>query len=551
MRTQGLGLWMGLALGTVTAAVSAQSVTTPGVVGDTLKPPPELLQPQAAPAVTAPPERPQADAPPAGGRAVSVQRFEFYGNTLYPGAELEALVKDYTGRELTLLDIYEAADKVTDFYVRQGYTLASVNVPAQKVADGVVYLEVQEGRVGEIKAEGGRRYTAEHLAPYLPGVQQGSVYQGSELEQGMVQLNELPGLQARAVLKPGDAYGSSDIVIQAKEDLFQGGFIIDNYGRENIGEYRATATATFNNPLGVEDQLQLLGLVSEDALLKYGYAAYSLPMNFRGTRLEMSYGEARFEVDDDLLGVEGSNRSGRVGVSHPFLRSRTDRVVGTAAISNTNSDAGADLFGGAALGDTNITLIELGSTWNHTYSTLAVTQVMLGLASNFDQAESRAELNTLGERDHQRIRVEIDAQHLQPLSAGGLALLLRVNGVYSPDPLADTQQFSLGGPNSVRGYPASEVRGDKGVFGSLTLRQPLRLGPVMLYARAFVDSGRVWLYNDVGADAEASLSSFGIGTDLQYAGFSAKLDWSFPSNDRDTSDGHDDHRLFGSLSMSF
>jgi len=65
---------MGLALGTVTAAVSAQSVTTPGVVGDTLKPPPELLQPQAAPAVTAPPERPQADAPPAGGRAGRVDR---------------------------------------------------------------------------------------------------------------------------------------------------------------------------------------------------------------------------------------------------------------------------------------------------------------------------------------------------------------------------------------------------------------------------------------------------------------------------------------------
>lgn len=550
MRTQGLGLWMGLALGTATAAVSAQSVTTPGVVGDTLKPPVELRQPVAAPAVTPPPEQ-QADAPPAGGRAVSVQRFEFYGNTLYPGSELEALVKDYTGRELTLLDIYEAADKVTDFYVRNGYTLASVNVPAQKVAEGVVYLEVQEGRVGEIKAEGGKRYTAEHLAPYLPGVEKGAVYQGSALEQGMVQLNELPGLQARAVLKPGEAYGSSDIVIQTQEDLFQGGVIVDNYGRDNIGEYRATATATFNNPLGVEDQLQLLGLVSEDALLKYGYAAYSLPVNFSGTRLEMSYGEAQFEVDDDLLGVEGSNRSGRVGVSHPFLRSRSDRVVGTAGISNTNSDAGADLFGGAALGDTNITLVELGTTWNHTYSTLAVTQVVLGLASNFDQAETRAELNTLGAHDDQRIRVEIDAQHLQPLRSSGLALLLRANGVYSPDPLADTQQFSLGGPNSVRGYPASEVRGDKGVFGSLTLRQPVRLGPVMLYARAFVDSGGVWLYNDVGADGKDSLTSVGIGTDLQYAGFSAKLDWSFPIDDQDTSDGHDDSRLFGSLSMSF
>src|SRR3546814_3743458 len=60
--------------------------------------------------------------------------------------------------------------------------------------------------------------------------------------------------------------------------------------------------------------------------------------------------------------------------------------------------------------------------------------------------------------------------HLQPLP-WQLQLLTHVNGVYSPDPLVDTEAYSLGGPNTVRGFPSAEVRGDRGYFGSVTLRR--------------------------------------------------------------------------------
>src|SRR3546814_5324802 len=79
--------------------------------------------------------------------------------------------------------------------------------------------------------------------------------------------------------------------------------------------------------------------------------------------------------------------------------------------------------------------------------------------------------------------------HLQPLP-WQLQLLTHVNGVYSPDPLVDTEAYSLGGPNTVRGFPSAEVRGDRGYFGSVTLRRPTFIGNTQWAGRVFVDAGK-------------------------------------------------------------
>ena len=52
------------------------------------------------------------------------------------------------------------------------------------------------------------------------------------------------------------------------------------------------------------------------------------------------------------------------------------------------------------------------------------------------------------------------------------------------------------------------------------------------------------------ASDEKTLTSVGFGADLQYQRITAKFDWSFPREDRTSSDDKDD-RVFGSLAVSF
>jgi len=547
----GSGSLLAAAAGLLTSlGAAAVDPVTPGQIGDTLKRPVPLQPVQPTPSVQAQPQ----EAPPgaASSKTVLIQRFEFAGNTLFTGEQLSALVRDYLNRPVTLLEIFEAADRVADYYVARGYTLASVNVPPQKVEGGTIRLLVSEGRIGRIVTEDNALYTREQITDYLGEVQPGTVYQGSALSERVRQLNTLPGLQAKAIVKPGEGYGTSDLIVKTVEDPVSGAMIVDNFGRESVGEIRVSAFGQLNNPFKVGDQLQLLLLRSEDDLLRYGYVAYGLPVNVTGTRLNLSYGRADFDVAG-ATPVSGVNHSGRIMLNHPLLVGMNDRLALGAGTSRiyTNAD-----INGLPISATSITLLELEATYTHSHPNLAVTQLVTNLSTNFDELE-RADLDRVAGNGEtlsagQRARLELDLQHVYPL-ADNLQLYLHANGVYSPDPLSDVTQFSLGGPNSVRGYPAAEARGDRGYFGSVSLNRPVAVGGLRVVGRVFADAGRVF-----GVDGstlltrpeDKTLSSVGVGADFQYERISAKLDWAFPREERTSSDGRDD-RLFGSLAVAF
>lgn len=526
---------------------SAGAQSPPETTGDPKTRAPEVREPAQAPI-----EQPNPPAPPAGAgeRTMTVSRFTFTGNTVFPIETLQALVADYAGRPLTLLQVYEAADKVTDFYASNGYTLALVTVPAQRISGGSVRLEVIEGRIATVKVEGHRRYSLDQFKDNFDDFKSGQIYRGGDLADALHRLNRLPGLSAKAVLQPGAAYGTSDLIVQATEHPYAATLGADNYGRETLGEIRGSAGGTLNNPFRLEDQLQLLVMNTQGGLLQYGFVGYSLPIWKRGPRFSASYSEARFEIAG--IPVEGENRTARGGLEYLFLDTRSDVISTSLGVSHT--DANADLVG-IPISETTITLYELSSLYSHVYGTLGVTQAQIALQSNFGKQERS---DCPGPNcDEQRLRAELDLQHLQPIY-GRLDSYVRVNYVYSPDPLPDVTLMTLGGPNSVRGYPTSEVRGDRGVFGSAGLRQGLRLGPTTLHLRLFVDSGEVERIDPVGVPAKDSLSSAGVGADFLWGVgglmISAKADWSFTLDnhtDDPASSTTDEQRLFATIAVGY
>lgn len=531
--------WTGLFASLIAVSASAQTGGPPtaGAISDTLKRPPELQAPAplASPALPRP-ARPVADP---GGKTVTVQRFEFRGNTLFTAAQLEPLLKAYLGRPLGLTELYEATDRVTDHYVAAGYALASALLPAQKISEGTVQIEIIEGRVDKIVYEGLKQYRAEDLDFYV-GNSAGQVYQGARFEQGLRQVDALPGLDARAVLRPGSTYGTTDIVVRLQEDPFQALFFVDNHGRDTVGETRFATQLTFNSPMRLGDRFTLMALRSSDNLLQYLSGDYSVPLGWRGARLNLNYGYAEFELAGPFAGVAGKNRSGRAAIELPLLRSGSEELTLTGGVSSTQADTD---FTGIPLRGTDLTLLELGASYTRAHAGGGVTQISTGLGSNFKKSDG-------SDPDAQRIRLDLDLQHVEPLPMS-LQLVGRGLFLYSPDPLPDTQQFSLGGPGTVRGYAPSEVRGDWGYFGSLTLQRSVMLGAALVTPRLFVDAGTVRSRAPGGTVPEVSLSSVGIGADAALDRISLKLDYAIPTDSVPVSDGKDDGRVYGTVAVEF
>ncbi|WP_028080597.1 ShlB/FhaC/HecB family hemolysin secretion/activation protein [Solimonas soli] len=536
----------GLALALAGYCTVAAAQLTPGQVGDTLKRPEPLRAPAATPQLETRKPAPPAVAP--GGKQVTVSRFDFAGNTLFSNTELAALISEYTRRPVTLLEIYEAADRIADFYVGRGYTLASVTIPPQRLSDGAVLLQISEGRIADIGLQNNDLYRAEQIRRYFPDVTPGSVYRGAAVEDDLRTLNGLPGLKARAVLRPGEQYGTTDMIVRVEEKPLEGWIAADNYGRDDIGQFRISALGQFNNPLKVEDRLTLMAMRSQDSLLTYGYVEYSVPLNFSGTRLKASYGQADFDVPDSL--IDGRNRAGRLLIEQPLLRRGATQLSLSGGVSRTLANAD---FTGQTFNGTGITLFELGAVLTHSYESLAVTQFSTLLRTNFE-SQDREDLNPAsGVVSHGRelLRWEVDVQHLQPLF-WHTQLLAHLNGVYSPDPLVDTEQYSLGGPDSIRGYPTGEIRGDRGYFGSLTWSRPFGWAGLLWSPRVFVEAGSAYLVDaPTGIDRKASLTSTGVGLDVGWDRVSVRADWAFPLDNRVVSDEREHSRAFASMNVAF
>ena len=96
-----------------------------------------------------------------------------------------------------------------------------------------------------------------------------------------------------------------------------------------------------------------------------------------------------------------------------------------------------------------------------------------------------------------------------------LSFYTGVNGQWASTNLDSAEQFSLGGPSSVRAFPVSEASGDMGFVYTAELRYLIdKLGPLpgSLQLAAFVDHGYSVIHEKpLAADNTRNLTGAGLG----------------------------------------
>jgi hemolysin activation/secretion protein len=382
--------------------------------------------------------------------------------------------------------------------------VARAVLPAQKVDQGIVRIEVIEGHVGEVRFEGTRRYSPAYLDWRLASLRPGALITTSGLEQDLLLLNDLPGLTARAVLEPGKAFGTTDIVIQVQEKAASAVLRPNNAGRKEIGHWRMDAGTSFNNLLGIGDQFSLYSIYSEEGLLKYDRASYSIPLNSRGTRLEAAVSSSNYRVAGEIaqLGVTGDALNRELTLTHPLVRTRAQSLVFNLGTRTTKL---RQRVFGIETSNTKIDLFTTGLAYNQIGEDASVTNLTAQVTSN-------GKSNDFGLRsDAERFKLEIDGSQLRGVTRDwdGYG---HVVFAYSPERLADSEKFALGGPGSVRGYRSSEVRGDGGILATAEGRHPFQLANRLAIFSFFYDYGLARFQSTPGfVDGTQTLQSVGAG----------------------------------------
>ena len=426
---------------------------------------------------------------------VLVKAYKITGASVIDGAELESLVAPHVGTDMELAELEKVAELLTAEFKDRGYSLARAYIPAQEIKDGIVEIAVLEGRVGEIIVKGNQNYSGEFIKRgFIPVVRDGAVKQSS-LEKSLLVLNEYPDLKATAVLEAGKESGTSDIVVTVEDKLpLHLELDYDNFGTESVSKNRFGMEVSLGRFLMVEgSSLSLRGVVGSDPKsYHYGRASYLLPINGYGTKLGfLGYG-GDFDVGQALaeFNITATTWGYSPYLTHPFVKTRTQNLTGEFGFES--KDATQWVLGSLFSRD-KLRMLRMGLNYDWIDSTgrnLISLSVFQGLEEAFGGMENNDTKSSRFGADNRFTKAYVNWARVQKVT-DRVSILIRGAGQASTRPLVVTEQFFIGGADSVRGYPLGEFLGDDGYNVSTELRVSPLPNQEILQLALFVDHGGV------------------------------------------------------------
>jgi hemolysin activation/secretion protein len=480
-----------------------------------------------ASALPRPPDvQPAADA--AEGARVMVSRVVVDGVTLLAAAEVDAHVAGLVGREATFGELRQGAERITALYRERGYFLARAYLPAQEIVGGVVRIAVIEGRYDGVAAAGSSRLSDAVVQDTLAahGVVAGQPVAQAGLERSLILLEQKGGAPAQALLQPGATLGTSALSIATPAGpLVTGSLGADNYGNRFTGQARATGSLFLNSPLRLGDRASLWLAHSTGADAVFG--AYQLPVGSNGLTLGVSGSYYRYDLCCQFAALQRAGDAAVGGVQARYPLVLRQNAVHYAGLSLERKRL-TDTWIGGDLDDKRVNVAVLSFDG---VSAMAAGQVRYRVGASGGDLEIKgpadyiklnaATVDTAGR--YGKLWGQVD--FLYPVT-GWSFLNLRLSGQSASRNLDSSEKFLLGGFNGVRAYPEGEAAGDNAWLARLDWVLPITSAalPGRAAVRAFVDSGAIWLVDDV----RGGLASPGFQNHYSLSGAGAGFNWSLP-----------------------
>jgi hemolysin activation/secretion protein len=497
-----------------------------------------------------------------------INRFEVSGNTLLPASEVEQLVAPYTGKNKDFADIQRALEALEQAYRERGYGVTQVLLPEQDITRGVVQFRVLQPRIGRVTVEGNTYFDTENIRRSLPTVKEGETPNSKEIARNLQLTAEHPTKQTNVLLRSGASEDTVDVGIKVADDRpWRAFFTLDNTGTGSTGYFRSgvgfqhsnlfnrdhTLTATYITSPGHWDDVSIYGL------------GYKIPYYHLNSSLELiaGYSDVASGTVPGLYNVSGSGTVGAVRWNYILpkwgeIEQKVTLGLDYRAFKNEATDATG------ALVTPDITVRPASVTYSGLRRlTAAEFSFYGGVARNIPGGDDGQQHHFEDSRDGANANYTVIRAGLNYVRQfrNDWQMRLGLNGQVTSDSLVSGEQYGIGGPDSVRGYPLRDVTGDNGYSGQAEIYTPdvaRGIGMADDYKIRFLgfyDWGTV-SYNNVppagiGTTSRDSIDSFGVGLRFTYKKMlSLRLDLAHTRQETPTRDNNS-LQLTGSLALVF
>jgi hemolysin activation/secretion protein len=494
----------------------------------------------------------------------------------------------YIGQKLQPSELVTIASKIAQRYADEGYAttgaIVCISKDTQSGKSRTVTIRIIEGNLNEIRISLVRSEEDEKKG-HTTGLSRPPLeaYIKSHLGVAVEQptnVNKLKEALQLLQLDSGELFESVtarlssdvqpggsilDVTVVPKKKTFQAIATLDNNRVPSVGSLQRRLTLREANLLGLGDSLRV-GYTNSNGSNGLD-VNYAFPITPRNTTLSLSFNGNRSMVVekpfDDLDGdgkigdIKSASQSYEISLRHPLFRR-----IGAPRKKNGDIDPERpSVFREFAIGVTgslrssNTTLLKIpfplspGADDNGVTKAIAVrffqeftqqsAEEVLFLRSQFNVG-----LQGLGATINQPIpglnEFVPDSRFFSWLGQaqwvrriGGNpqkspSLALRATAQFADRPLLSSEQISIGGYGTVRGYRQDILQADSGMYGTAELQIPVaawgreRNNSVQLIP--FIDYGTAW-NSDRSPVRFPGLFSAGLGLQLRSERLTARLDW--------------------------
>lgn len=384
---------------------------------------------------------------------------------------LAKIAQQAQGRCLGSEGIRLLAYRLQNELIVQGYITSLIDVPSQSLEQGILRLTLKYGKVGAIDYAGGSDIT--RLWNSLP-LSPGAILRLSDLEQGMANLQRLPGSTAHMKLLPGQREGESDLQIaRSLEKKWQLGAWLDDAGSKASGRYQAGGALYLYDLTTLNDILYISGggdieFNQHNDGNHNGSLYYSIPFGYWSLSAYGAYSQYRqqFNGNWSTMDYKSKNRYYSATLSRLLSHTRQQKTTADLRIAKSTSHY---YFGGSELQVMRKQTPSWELTLNHQrYFNKKIVDASIGIQRSLPWLSSTATPEEKAGMYSPLSRiVHANLQAMMKFDAAGDAFTWapRLSAQFSPDPLSSDNKFNIGSRWTVRGFDGeNSLSGNQGWY---------------------------------------------------------------------------------------